>query len=67
MSLITAKSLLLVLIIALPFSTQARAESFQFESPQVESDYNQLISELRCNVCQNQTLAEANTQLAIDL
>jgi len=33
----------------------------------MEADYNQLIKELRCLVCQNQNLAESNADLAQDL
>ena len=32
-----------------------------------ERQYHQLINELRCLVCQNQTIAESNAPLAVDL
>ena len=32
-----------------------------------EARYHQLINELRCLVCQNQTIAESNAPLAVDL
>lgn len=67
MPLKIVKLLLLVLIIEFSFSVQSIAEAVQLDSPQAKEDYNQLINELHCKVCQNQSLAKANTQLAIDL
>jgi cytochrome c-type biogenesis protein CcmH len=46
---------------------QASIEAYQFESAQMEADYNQLINELRCLVCQNQNLAGSDAALARDL
>ena len=46
---------------------QAAIEAYQFDSPQMEADYNELIDELRCLVCQNQNLAESDADLARDL
>jgi len=46
---------------------QAKIESLQFDSPQMEADYNDLVDELRCLVCQNQNLADSNAELAQDL
>jgi cytochrome c-type biogenesis protein CcmH len=46
---------------------QAAIEAYQFESEQMEADYNQLINELRCLVCQNQNLAGSDADLARDL
>lgn len=48
-------------------TAQAKIESIQFDSPQMEQDYNNLIDELRCLVCQNQNLADSNAELAQDL
>jgi len=45
----------------------ASVESYQFKSPQMEAEYNQLIGELRCLVCQNQNLSGSNADLAKDL
>jgi len=52
-------------VLALP--AQAAIEAYQFESPQMEADYNQLINELRCLVCQNQNLSGSDADLARDL
>ena len=38
-----------------------------FSSPEHELRYHILIDELRCLVCQNQTIAESNADLASDL
>jgi cytochrome c-type biogenesis protein CcmH len=46
---------------------QASIEAYQFDSPQMEADYNKLIDELRCLVCQNQNLAGSDAELAQDL
>jgi len=36
-------------------------------APQYEQRYSSILGELRCLVCQNQTIAESNADLAIDL
>lgn len=46
---------------------QAAIESYEFDSPEMEADYRQLIDELRCLVCQNQNLAGSDAGLAQDL
>jgi len=46
---------------------QAAIEAYEFESAQMEEDYNVLINELRCLVCQNQNLSGSNAGLAKDL
>jgi len=48
-------------------SAYASIETYQFDTPQQEQDYNTLIYELRCLVCQNQNLADSNAELAQDL
>lgn len=42
------------------------AQTPTLDAPQ-EARYHQLINELRCLVCQNQTIAESNAPLAVDL
>ncbi len=37
------------------------------EDPAIESAYRELINEVRCLVCQNQTIADSNAPLAADL
>jgi len=46
---------------------QARFETHDFATPQMENDYNVLVQELRCLVCQNQNLADSNAELAQDM
>ena len=48
-------------------TAEAVIEAYEFESAQTEAEYNQLIKELRCLVCQNQNLADSNAELALDL
>jgi cytochrome c-type biogenesis protein CcmH len=48
-------------------ASQAAVESYQFDSPEMEAQYSQLIDELRCLVCQNQNLSGSNAELAKDL
>ena len=45
----------------------ARFETHDFATPQMEQDYNVLVAELRCLVCQNQNLADSNAELAQDM
>ncbi|KTD47363.1 cytochrome c-type biogenesis protein CcmH [Legionella rubrilucens] len=46
----------------------AQASSFYpLDSPQKEAQFNHLLKELRCLVCQNQDLADSNADLAKDL
>jgi cytochrome c-type biogenesis protein CcmH len=54
-----------LLLISIPL--QAAIESYEFKSAQMEADYNILIDELRCLVCQNQNLSGSNADLAKDL
>jgi len=62
------KPLLMLLLIGF-LITPARAaiEAYEFDSPEMEADYNQLVDELRCLVCQNQNLAGSDADLAQDL
>ncbi len=52
-------------VLAMP--AHAAIEAYEFNSPKMEADYNQLINELRCLVCQNQNLASSDADLARDL
>ena len=46
---------------------QSVFEPLGFASPEHEQRYRTLVDELRCLVCQNQTIAESNADLASDL
>ena len=62
------KRLVLLLVFSLWVAPmQAAIEAYQFDSPEMEADYNQLIDELRCLVCQNQNLSGSDADLARDL
>jgi len=56
----------LVLLLSV-YSVHAKVESREFANPQMEADYNTLILELRCLVCQNQSLSDSNAELAQDM
>ena len=43
------------------------AEPRSFPSPELASRYRGLVEEIRCLVCQNQTIADSNADLARDL
>jgi cytochrome c-type biogenesis protein CcmH len=59
----------LLICCLLIWSTQtlAAVEYREFKQPEQEQAYQTLITELRCLVCQNQTIADSNADLAKDL
>jgi cytochrome c-type biogenesis protein CcmH len=61
------KRLSLILLLALSGMAYAGVEYRQFASPEQQQAYENLTSELRCLVCQNQTIADSNAELAADL
>ncbi|WP_462321772.1 cytochrome c-type biogenesis protein [Halochromatium sp.] len=42
-------------------------EEFQFDSPEQQAEFRDLIAKLRCLVCQNESLAGSQAELAQDL
>jgi len=60
---------LLALAVTLAVTGPAFAIETQaaFEDPKLQARYEQLNDELRCLVCQNQTIADSNAGLAVDL
>jgi cytochrome c-type biogenesis protein CcmH len=60
------KTGLLILFLVLSPLVQA-IDSRQFANPEQQEAYETLTSELRCLVCQNQTIADSNAELAADL
>jgi cytochrome c-type biogenesis protein CcmH len=57
-----------LIIFLLMFSTLSFAiDDHQLPDPQQQKAYEVIISELRCLVCQNQTIADSNAELAGDL
>jgi cytochrome c-type biogenesis protein CcmH len=61
-------SLLLLLVMATPpLPAAVTLESFTFPSKAEEQHFKELIGQLRCLVCQNETLADSDADLAHDL
>ena len=61
------KKLLMVLLLTLSFQVVAVIETYEFETQAQEQLYTEIIHELRCPKCQNQTIAESNAGLSEDL
>ena len=66
------KRLIITLMASLFFIGSAatysdEAERVTFKNEQSKSDYTVLVNELRCLVCQNQTIADSDADLAKDL
>ena len=60
---------LLVLGAVAPAAAQAGGDPapLRFESSTEEARFRMLVAELRCVMCQNQSLADSNAQIAMDL
>lgn len=56
---------LFILLVSSP--VWAVVETYEFDHPQQEALYAELVRELRCVVCQNQNLIESNAPIAKDL
>ncbi|NQY26402.1 MAG: cytochrome c-type biogenesis protein CcmH [Piscirickettsiaceae bacterium] len=61
------QGLILLMGLFLTLSAFAGTEQFEFESSEQEAQFISLSTELRCLVCQNQSLADSNAALAQDL
>jgi len=61
------KRLSIILLLVLSGMARAGVEYREFASPEQQQAYENLTSELRCLVCQNQTIADSNAELAADL
>lgn len=61
------KHLSIIFLLVLSGITCAGVEYRQFANPEQQEAYENLTSELRCLVCQNQTIADSNAELAADL
>lgn len=59
--------LLLGMFLSAPPAGAAGIDPLEFDSPAQEQRYKDLIAELRCLVCQNQSLSESDADLAKDL
>ena len=56
--------MLLIFISLVSFST---TDLYPFQSSTKQQQFNKLLTELRCLVCQNESLADSNADLALDL
>ena len=56
-----------LLFLLISATAHAGIETHIFDDKEKEGIYKDLITELRCLVCQNQNLAESNAELALDL
>lgn len=54
-------------ILFCPFAFAELSETYFFDSTQKKIQFEQVIHEMRCLVCQNQSLADSNAPLANDL
>ncbi len=59
--------LLLLALMGITQVVQANDAPLDFDTPQQQQRYKHLIQELRCLVCQNETLADSSADLAQDL
>jgi cytochrome c-type biogenesis protein CcmH len=60
------KPLLFIFLLMISISSHA-VDSRQLSDPKQQESYETLTKELRCLVCQNQTIADSNAELAGDL
>src|SRR5947208_15739855 len=58
---------LLAALLSAALSLQAREAAPEAADPALEARMVRITSELRCLVCQNQTIADSNASLAVDL
>ncbi|MDP5254767.1 MULTISPECIES: cytochrome c-type biogenesis protein [unclassified Vibrio] len=61
------KAIIILYAMLLSCFTWAAVDAFEFDTPQQEAQYYDLIHELRCPKCQNNSIADSNAELAGDL
>ncbi len=61
------RALVLGLLLACAGSAAAIEAEQAFSDPAMQARYERMTRELRCLVCQNQTIADSNAGLAVDL
>ena len=59
--------LLLICLISTSTLYASTLADYKFDDPAKEEDFRSLIGEMRCLVCQNESLAGSNADLAVDL
>jgi cytochrome c-type biogenesis protein CcmH len=60
------KPILFIVLLVISINSHA-VDSRQLSDPKQQESYETLTKELRCLVCQNQTIADSNAELASDL
>ena len=58
---------LALLLFAVSFPVSAEIIFYDFNDPNIEQRFNQLIEDMRCPKCQNNNLADSNAPLSVDL
>ncbi|VAX07275.1 Cytochrome c heme lyase subunit CcmL [hydrothermal vent metagenome] len=66
-STVSKRLLAIILLLFFILSAQATIVAFKFDDADKEARFKQFSEELRCLVCQNQSLADSNAELAMDL
>jgi len=66
MTLLKVCIVLLCLFVFAPLAIAKEAE-YMVADPEMEKTVNEISAELRCLVCQNQTISDSNAPLAVDL
>ncbi len=61
------RHLLLCLMLALPLTAVAAIDTYSFDTPAQEVLYRELVNELRCPKCQNNSIHDSDAELAQDL
>jgi cytochrome c-type biogenesis protein CcmH len=56
-----------LLLMLISLSTSAVIQVYKFDDPKKELQFNTLVQELRCPKCQNNNLADSNSELSVDL
>ncbi|MFW7522930.1 cytochrome c-type biogenesis protein [Vibrio ostreicida] len=56
-----------VFVLVLPFTVGAAIQIYEFDTLEQEQQFKELGSTLRCPKCQNNTIADSNAELAVDL
>ncbi len=59
-------NIMILLVLWLP-SSWATVASYPFDTPNQSAQFQALLHDLRCPVCQNQDLADSNADIAADL
>ncbi|MEO1573769.1 MAG: cytochrome c-type biogenesis protein, partial [Pseudomonadota bacterium] len=57
----------LILVVLMSCATVWAIDTATLSDPALRARYDVLTEELRCLVCQNQTIADSNAELAVDL